>query len=453
MERNGEVVVQAAVRDITEQKRAEKEVGETLLWQQGVNLLQQSLLAPARLEDKLKAITDSVVGLFDADFCRIWLIRPGDLCERGCIHAEVTEGPHVCRYRSKCLHLLASSGRYTRTDGKVHGRVPFDCYKIGRIASGEDHKLLTNDVQNDPCVHNHQWARELGLVSFAGYQLRVPDGETLGVLALFSKHPIRPTEDAILDELSTTTAFVVQQAAAEEGLEATQMQLIDAAKMKSVGQLAAGVAHEVKNPLATALMGLEYLSSTVAINDEQAATALKDTKEALLQADSIIRELLSFSVPAKLDLKLQDLNAIVEHSLHLVRHEAWNRHVTLTMELEPNLPHLGLDKNKMEQTLVNLFMNAIDAMLEGGTLLVKTRANRPKTGATDVIAEVEDTGHGIAEGDLEKIFDPFFTKKQKGKGIGLGLTVARRIVHMHGGTLRISNRPEGGVNATITLRA
>ena len=105
------------------------------------------------------------------------------------------------------MHLLASSGRYTHIDGKVHCRVPYGAYKIGRIASDEDHKFLTNDVTNDPRVHHHEWARELELVSFAGYQLRIPGGETLGVLALVSKHPI---------------ALTIQQAQGEEALRKSE---------------------------------------------------------------------------------------------------------------------------------------------------------------------------------------------------------------------------------------
>jgi PAS domain S-box-containing protein len=212
--------VLSSARDITEQERAEEERNKMLLWQQGINLVQQSLLMPAPLEDKLRHITDSIVRLFEADFCRIWLIRPGDLCERGCIHASVQEGPHACRYRDRCLHLLASSGRYTHIDGKTHCRVPFGAYKIGRIASGKDHKFLTNDVTNDPRVHNHEWARELELVSFVGYQLRIP--ETLGVLALFSKHPILPAEDALLDSLSSTLVLTIQQTQGEEALRKSE---------------------------------------------------------------------------------------------------------------------------------------------------------------------------------------------------------------------------------------
>ena len=129
-----------------------------------LNLLMDSLLERAELGDKARRITEGLVDLLDADFARIWLTRPGDLCESGCRHAEVTEGPHVCRQRDRCLHLIASSGRYTHTDGEVHRRVPFGCYKIGRIAAAEEAGFLTNDVANDPRVHDHEWARRHGLV-------------------------------------------------------------------------------------------------------------------------------------------------------------------------------------------------------------------------------------------------------------------------------------------------
>lgn len=226
VESEGRVFLQATVRDITEHRRIDEEKKRMLTQQQDINILQQALLAPDALEDKLTKVTDGIVRIFNADFCRIWVIRPGDLCEKGCVHAAAKEGPHVCRFRDKCLHLLASSGRYTHIDGN-HRRVPFDCYKIGRIASDKEHKFLTNDVINDPWVHNHQWARELGLVSFAGYQLKVPGGETMGVLALFAKHPILPVEDALLDSLVSATGFIIQQASAEEKIKDANREWFD----------------------------------------------------------------------------------------------------------------------------------------------------------------------------------------------------------------------------------
>ncbi len=218
MESEGKVIIQATVRNITERKQMEQVRERFLQRQERLNRLQETLLAPSGLTQKLKMITDAVVDIFQADFCRIWCIGTGDLCEEGCMHALATEGPHVCRHKDKCLRLLASSGRYTHTDGVTHRRVPFGAYKIGRVASGQDHKFLTNDVVHDSRVHNHDWARELGLVSFAGYQIRPPGGETLGVLALFSKHALSSEEDAQLDSLSSTTARVIQSAQFEETL-------------------------------------------------------------------------------------------------------------------------------------------------------------------------------------------------------------------------------------------
>jgi PAS domain S-box-containing protein len=209
-------------RDITERKRAEEEREKIHRWQQGANRILESVLAPASVEEKLKSITGGIVRVFDADFSRIWLIDKGDSCNQGCMHAEVVEGPHVCRYRDRCLHLIVSSGRYTHIDGKAHRRVPFGAYKIGLIASGEERKFLTNDVQHDPGVHDHNWAKELELVSFAGYRLKPPVGETLGVLALFAKHPISPAEDAILEGLGSAIALVIQKDIIEQALQESE---------------------------------------------------------------------------------------------------------------------------------------------------------------------------------------------------------------------------------------
>lgn len=205
-------------RDVTERKQVEEERSISLERQKLVNQLQQSLLGPGPLLPKLKKITDCIMNIFDADFCRIWRIVPGDLCENGCIHCEITDVRHACLDRKRCLKLEASSGRYTHTDGEKHRRVPFGAYKIGRVASGVENRFLTNDVLNDPRIHDNQWAQELGLVSFAGYQLSQPDGERLGVLALFSKHPISPEEDAQLEALSNTVARVIYSSMIEESL-------------------------------------------------------------------------------------------------------------------------------------------------------------------------------------------------------------------------------------------
>jgi len=217
IECDGETILQAKVRDITLEKQAEAEREIRLLRQESISLLQQSLLTPAPLGQKLKSITDAIVWLFEVDYCRIWLIRPGDLCETGCMHAEALEVPDLCLDRTRCLHLVSTSGQYA-TVGKVDSRIPLSCYEIGQLVSGDQHKVTINDVQRDPRFQFCEWARNLTFESFAGYQLRALGGETLGVLALFAGHPIPSDEHAMIDGLSSTAALVVQQAAAEEEL-------------------------------------------------------------------------------------------------------------------------------------------------------------------------------------------------------------------------------------------
>jgi PAS domain S-box-containing protein len=196
--------------DVTERHRMETRVAQLNQWK-------ERLLGSGGLSEKLVLLTDGVVEVLDADFARIWVIKEGDLCEKGCLHAMVTEGPDVCRDRTRCLHLVASSGRYPRVDGS-HRRVPLGCYKIGCVASGEDAGFVTNDVAHDPRVHDRQWAENLGLVAFAGYRLLSPEGLPLGVLAMFSRRAIDAGDEALLEDLAHTASQAIRAGLAEESL-------------------------------------------------------------------------------------------------------------------------------------------------------------------------------------------------------------------------------------------
>jgi len=209
----GEIV--AVYQDRTEGKRPQERL-------ERLSRLKEDLLVPGPLDQKMKRITDELVEVLGADFARVWIIRACDLCDTGCLHAEQTEGPHVCRHRSQCLHLAASSGRYTHTDGEVHRRVPFGCYKIGRVAAAADPGFVTNEVTRDPRVHNQDWARELGLVSFAGYRLLSTDGKPVGVLALFSREKLTGQDESLLTAIANTASPVIQTALSEEALRTSE---------------------------------------------------------------------------------------------------------------------------------------------------------------------------------------------------------------------------------------
>ena len=257
-----------------------------------------------------------------------------------------------------------------------------------------------------------------------------------------------------------------------EELKATQLQLIQAEKLESVGRLAAGVAHEVKNPLAIIQLDVDYLSNTLKEGDENIPMILQDINNAVKRADSVIKGLLSFSASREFASEIEEFNSVIEQSLSLVKHELHRSHIHLVKELAEELPPVRLDRNKIEQVFVNVLMNAIHAMPKAGTLTVKTYvkqfnggghprghgepdklADRLRVGDAVVVAEVEDTGTGIPENQLSKVFDPFFTTKPTGKGPGLGLTVTSKIIELHGGAIDIRNRKEGGVRVEVMLKA
>jgi signal transduction histidine kinase len=224
--------------------------------------------------------------------------------------------------------------------------------------------------------------------------------------------------------------------------------------METVGRMAAGVAHEVKNPLMTLGMGADYFLQRKPANGDEAAL-VKDMKEAVHRASNIINLMLDFSKPRPLQLADEDLNVIIENSLNLVRHQLLQQRINVVRQFQPGLPPLPLDRSRMEHVFLNLITNAAQAMAGGGTLTIRTafhEANDSRPGEMpQVTAEIEDTGPGIPAEHLTKVFDPFYTTKAPGQGTGLGLAIVHKIVQIHGGAVTLGNRPEGGARATLTF--
>lgn len=252
-----------------------------------------------------------------------------------------------------------------------------------------------------------------------------------------------------------------------EELRTAQSSLIQAAKLESVGTLAAGVAHEVKNPLQTILMGVDYLTEHFGVGNETVKFVLDEMREAIKRADSIVRGLLEFSATNQPNASKEDLNRVIEKSIGLIHYQLTKYRIQLVKDLSRDLPPFAIDKNKMEQVFINLFMNAIQEMPNGGTLTVRTRllrfeetqpplgaaARHFKIGDSAVLVEVDDTGPGIPEELLPKIFDPFFTTKPTGQGTGLGLPVTKKIIELHSGAIDVRNLPTGGgVRVAIWFR-
>jgi len=218
-------------------------------------------------------------------------------------------------------------------------------------------------------------------------------------------------------------------------------------RLVSLGKMAAGVAHEVRNPLSSIKGFATFLGSKFAAGskEEEIASLLVAEVERL---NRTISELLNYARPLPLQLAPVALGDLVRSSLQLVSSDARELGVAISTELAPELPCISGDGDRLNQVLLNLYLNAFQAMAAGGKLTVIAR-HLPASRKVELI--VEDTGTGIGPEILERIMDPYFTTKAS--GTGLGLAIAQKIVDEHEGEIRFENREGGGVRATVTLPA
>lgn len=259
----------------------------------------------------------------------------------------------------------------------------------------------------------------------------------------------------------------VIQALTESHEQLRQMttQLIQAEKLSAIGQLASGVAHEVKNPLGIIRQCVGYLEKKVTTEKKVFRETLPMINESIDRADKIITSLLDFSRVTTLDLHPENINAIFENSFNLVKPKFED--IDLVKKIQKNLPMALVDKNKLEQVFINIFLNAAHAMNNKGTITARIYTKQfeePKNGVgegngefsksreTSIAVEIEDAGIGISEEDIKKVFDPFFTTKTSIGGTGLGLLIAHNIIAMHKGRIDIASELGQGTKVTINLR-
>lgn len=217
-----------------------------------------------------------------------------------------------------------------------------------------------------------------------------------------------------------------------------QFQLAHTEKMAAVGTLAAGVAHEVNNPLAGILACIENLDASV--NDpEMVQRYLGLIRDGLLRIERTIQNLLDFSRAREMTLEMTSINHNVRHVLEMISYQVKSQDIRIELKLSPEELTVLADHFQMEQLFLNLILNAIQAMPEGGTLLIRT-------GVVDgfLVAEVADNGVGISPEIQKRIFDPFFTTRDVGEGTGLGLTVSDTIVRAHGGSIEVESEENRG---------
>jgi len=238
---------------------------------------------------------------------------------------------------------------------------------------------------------------------------------------------------------------------AHNRLQDTQSQLIEAAKMQVVGGLASGVAHEVKNPLAIILQGVEYIEKKMSTQDKAVNMTLGYIKDAVSRADNIVRGLMDFSSISNLEIESHDIIQVLDKALMLMKHQLDKNHIKVVKEIQDGLPQVMIDKNKIEQVFLNLLMNAADVMPKSGQLKIKAEMRIKNEDKKQFALIISDTGGGMSPELRDRIFDPFFTTKRTQGGTGLGLSIVKNILTMHQAQIEIETQEGKGTTFILTF--
>ena len=257
--------------------------------------------------------------------------------------------------------------------------------------------------------------------------------------------PFLKEERDLIDAAARQVAAIIERNEAEEGKSKLQDQLLHADRLATIGLLAAGVAHEINEPLGN-ILGFAQLARKCAGLPDSAARDLEKIEAASLHAREVIKKLLVFArqmPPQKTQVRFND---VVEDGMYFFKARCDKAGIELVYALAPDLPEITADRAQINQVLVNLVVNALQAMPEGGLLTVQTRRSNGQ-----ILLVVEDTGTGMSQETLDQIYVPFFTTKDIGQGTGLGLPVVHGIVTAHGGAIHVESAVGVGTRFEIRL--
>ncbi len=437
--------------EVDERKRREEETRKNFDMQITLNKLLVISLQDISLEKMLSQFIDSITAIS-------WLV----LESKGSIFLVEND--------SKTLIMKAQKGLSAQVQ-QMCSQVPFGRCYCGRAASSKE--VLFSDAVDDRHENRYE-----GMPAHGHYCVPIisTDKKVLGVLNLYVQQgkSRNKSEKEFLIAIANLLAGIIQRKRSDDSLkeayikiQETQVQLIQSEKLKAIGQLASGVAHEIRNPLGIIMQGVGYLKKRIPADQKDDLEIVQAIKESIERADKIVNGILDFSRMTKLDLQPTDINFVLESSLNLIKNQFKLKDIEINKNLGQNLPKVLIDRNKIEQVFINILMNSMQAMPAGGNITIGSyvgklnnnqiqssgNENNDFTAGEDVvIVEFIDTGTGISEENKKKIFDPFFTTRDTGIGTGLGLSISLNILKMHKGLINIESQVGKGTKVSIIFK-
>ena len=422
---------QGFLLDMTEKKRAEDEIRRRNRELNALNAMAVIATQSFDLDEILNLTLRQVISLLGAETGSIYL----------CDLDETT-----FRRRAGWGQRSAERARFSEvkfTEG------------FGELVTRSRTEVITTDYLPHLPALVAEFIRADGLASWIWVLLWGKD-KPIGIMGISSRESREYTSNdesllvAIGRQLSTTIEKVrlyEETCRAYEDLRHTQEQLLQSEKMSAVGQLIAGVAHELNNPL-TAILGYAQLLESEGLAERAADFVSKLFKQAQ-RTHRVVQNLLSFARQRKPQKDQVDIRKVLEETLALRDYDLKVNDIEVERDIDPAIPAVTADPHQLEQVFLNIINNGVDAMLEagrGGTLKVRVYAQDG-----NVVTEFQDSGPGIKEPN--RIFDPFYTTKSVGKGTGLGLSICYGIIKEHGGDISARNRTDGGAVIEVRLPA
>jgi signal transduction histidine kinase len=396
-------------------------------WFEALFNVGQTITSTINLDDALKVITRQACELMGAKMCSLLMLDES----------------------REWLDLRASHGA-----GKTYIKKPR--LNVSESALGvvvrRKKPLQIDNVQISSRYQNIEVARREQLVSLLSVPLLFR-GESIGALNVYTaaQHSFSNEEVRVLAALAQLSGIAIEKARLYERIVDIEEQLRNNEKLSALGLLAAEVAHEIRNPLTVIKMLFHSLDLQFDSKDPRSRDA-EVIREKMDHLNKIVEQILDFARTADPTFAPVNVNHVVEELGLLTRHKLTNQNIQLITKLDPALPKVMADAAQLEQVFLNLTLNAIEAMPDGGKLTITTHLINETDQPPCVAIEFRDTGHGLTKAQSDKIFKTLLATTKK-RGTGLGLAIVARIIESHHGAIDVASRPQKGATFTIKLPA